>query len=108
MIPGRPVRDWMRLMNDTVQLLTWLGVFPSVTSRSSIIWRSPLVGPTVLTKRSAWEIGSLPGWAKWYAPRISPADFAAAQLVANFGSVYVVPSVALMNANFFPLFFTLV
>src|SRR5262245_7683357 len=108
MIPGRPVRALIWLMNDTTQLRTWVGVRLSVTSRSRVICRSPVVGRTTSQNRFACEIGSEPGWPKWYAPRTSPTDFMAAQLVANVGSVYVVPSVALQKANFFPLFLTLV
>src|SRR5262245_7680669 len=108
MIPGRPVRALIWLMKATIQLRTWDGVLPSVASMSSVICRSPDRGATTLQKWFAWVTASLPGRPKWYAPRISPADFMCDQLVANCGSVYVVPSVALQKANVLPLFLTLV
>src|SRR5262245_38070732 len=108
MIPGRPVRALMRLMNETTQLRTCDGVRPSVTSRSRVICRSPDVGRTTSQKWFAWATGSLPGRPKWYAPRIRPTFFIADQLEANRESTNEVPSVALQNANVLPLFLTLV
>src|SRR5262245_28941474 len=95
-------------MNATIQLRTCDGVLPSVASTARVTCRPPVVGLATLRKWFAAAAGTLAARPKWYAPRISPTFFIAAQLVANRESTNDVPSVALQKANVLPLFLTLV
>src|SRR5437764_507425 len=91
--------------------MSWVGVSPPVTSRSSTAGSEPLACsvPAVFTKDracAAAEPAVLLGRAKWYAPWISPALPLADQSPAKYGLRYAGPSVALTNTNDWPLALT--
>src|SRR5690349_10451731 len=82
-------------MTCTAHALTWAGVRPSVTSRSSATpslsarpsWFSWLV------KCATVSVAEVPGWPKKYPIRSRPAAFSAAQSGAASGFTYRLPLV---------------
>src|SRR5690348_15263276 len=82
-------------MTCTAHALTWAGVRPSVTSRSSATpslsarpsWFSSLVNSATVS------VAEVPGWPKKYPIRSRPAAFSAAQSGAASGFTYRLPLV---------------